>query len=120
LDAWSDRDITINAGKQQLSAEDEELLRREEIVMLLQGNNSMGERVYSYLKLSVLNLRRMKDDILTSKNFLPSDYGQVLAAGHGMPPPELRAQMGVQYGVVQQAETVAPKPALMQKPLWDD
>ncbi len=121
MDSWSDNEISTNAASpQHLSAEDEELLRREDIVMLLQGNNAMGERVYSYVKLSLLNLRKMKEAILNNDNFFPSDFGQVVAAGHGNPPPELRAEMGIQYGMVHQAEAAPPKPALMQKPLWED
>ena len=121
LDSWSNNNInSYEAPSQYVSAEDEELLRREDIVMLLQGNNAMGERVYSYIKLSLLNLRKMKDAILNNDEFFPSDFGQVVAAGHGTPPPELRAEMGIQYGMVHQAEAAPQKPALMQKPFWDD
>ncbi len=118
LNEWNQKEISQNAPQ----TEDEELLSREDIVMLLQGKNAYKERVYSYLKLSIKNLRLMKEAILNKEEFIPSDFGEVLAAGHGYPPPELRAEMGIKYGMMQAPQIEPEKPALMQKPtsMWDD
>lgn len=116
MDEWNQKEISQNAAL----TEDEELLLREDIVMLLQGKNAHKERVYSYVKLSIVNLRRMKDAIMQKEEFIPSDFGEVLAAGSGYPPPELRAEMGIQYGMMQAPKIEPERPALMQKPLWDD
>ena len=116
MDEWNQKEISKNAAL----AEDDESLSKEDIVLLLQGKNIHKERVYSYVKLSILNLERLKNAIIKKEEFTPSDFGEVLAAGSGYPPPELRAEMGIQYGMMQAPKIEPERPALMQKPLWDD
>lgn len=74
-------------------------LDREDIVMLLQGKNNNGEQVFSYIKLSISQLRALKDRILSRQTFEPSDFGTVLASGYGYPSPELRAEMHIKYDI---------------------
>jgi hypothetical protein len=113
---WKEQEVSKNA-----TSEDEELLAREDIVMLMQGKNAFNEKIYCYLRLSINNLRRMKDAIIRKEQFMPSDYGEVLAAGAGYPPPELRAEMAIAYGMMQAPKIESDKkPALMQKPMWDE
>ena len=116
MNEWNQKEISSNS-----TSEDEELLAREDIIMLMQGKNAFNERIYCYLRLSINNLRNMKEAILRKEQFMPSDYGEVLAAGNGYPPPELRAEMAVTYGMMQ-APKIEPekKPVLMQKPIWEE
>jgi hypothetical protein len=52
---------------------------------------------------------------------MPSDFGEVLAAGVGYPPPELRAEMAIAYGMMQPPKIESEKkPAIMQKPMWEE
>ncbi len=118
MNDWNQKEISQNVNN--LSPEDEEALAREEIVMLMQGKNTYGDRVYCYLKLSVLSLTRLKDAIVAKEDFMPSDYGEVLAAGNGYPEPELRAEMAVKYGLMQTPKIDPKKPAMLQKPVWDE
>jgi hypothetical protein len=82
-----------------LSPEDIETLSREEIVMLMQGKNENGERIFCYLQLSVLQLRELKNRIVHGENFQPSDFGAVLVSGSGDPSEELRAEMAAKYNL---------------------
>jgi hypothetical protein len=119
LNEWNQKEISQHKSD-TLSPEDEEMLAREEIVMLMQGKNTYGDRVYCYLKLSVLSLRKLKDAIVNKEDFMPSDFGEVLAAGNGYPEPELRAEMAVKYGLMQTPKVEPKRPAMMQKPVWDE
>jgi hypothetical protein len=113
---WKEQEVSKNAV-----SEDEELLAREDIVMLMQGKNAFNEKIYCYLRLSINNLRRMKDAIIRKEQFMPSDFGEVLAAGVGYPPPELRAEMAIAYGMMQPPKIESEKkPAIMQKPMWEE
>jgi hypothetical protein len=118
LNDWNQKEISKDINN--LSPEDEELLAKEEIVMLLQGKNTHGDRVYCYLRLSVLSLRDLKDAILNKQDFMPSDFGEVLAAGNGYPEPELRAEMAVKYGLMQTPKIEPKRPDMLQKPVWED
>ncbi|TAE79746.1 MAG: hypothetical protein EAZ74_05855 [Alphaproteobacteria bacterium] len=116
LNEWNQKEISQNA----LVGDEEDLLSKEDIVMLMQGKNPYGERIYCYLRLSINNLRRMKEAIINKEKFMPSDFGEVLAAGSGQPAPELRAEMAVTYGMMQTPKLEQRSMPLMQKPLWDD
>lgn len=77
----------------------------DEAVILVNGNNMFGDKVYSYIKFTLKNFRDMRDAMQKGENFKPSDYGEVVAAGRGEPSQELRDEMRVQYGLVD-----TPKP----------
>ncbi len=117
MNEWNQKEISRNAAQQ---AADEEILSSEDIVILMQGKNSFDERVYCYLKLDLDGMKKMKEAIVAKEEFMPSDFGEVLAAGQGQPPAELRAEMAVTYGMMQAPKVEPKKPALMQKPLWDE
>jgi len=78
----------------------DESLLEEEAVILLQGNNMFGDRVYSFVKFTLRNFRALRDAMAEGKDFKPSDYGVVLAAGRGEPTQELRDEMRVTYKMV--------------------
>lgn len=116
LNEWNEKEISRNASQDV----PDPALDEEDVVMLLQGKNSFNKRVYCYLKLSINNLKRLKESLINKDPFMPSDFGEVLAAGEGAPPPELRAEMAVKYGLMQSAQPQPQKPAIMQKPLWGE
>ncbi len=66
--------------------------------MRLDGKNSDGERVFSYIKLSLLQLRAMKEVIIKREEFAPSDYGEILVQGLGSPSEEVVEAMTQKYG----------------------
>lgn len=79
----------------------------EEIVILLQGSNMFGNRVYSYVKLLGKDLKEMFTKMQKGENFKPSDYGSVIAAGTGEPPKEVQEEMKEQYNM---QDVPIPKP----------
>lgn len=95
----------------------------EEIgVILMQGKNVYGDPIYTYLRLPIKNLIVMREKIVRRENFMPAEYGEVLAAGKGEPSAELRSEMAVAHNMI---DVPKPKPAVNQAfgapqtKLWD-
>lgn len=78
----------------------DETSKNDELVILLQGKNSFSDDIYSYLKLTMEKMYDLRIAMLEGKNFMPSDFGTVLAAGRGEPPQELRSEMAVRYKMI--------------------
>lgn len=91
----------------------DESLMKDEVVILLQGKNRFGDAIFSYLKLNLEKLIEMKRAMLRGQDFMPSDYGSVLAAGRGEPSVELRSEMAVRYKMIDKPMTTA---AQQEKP----
>ena len=87
---------------------DEELLE-EEVVILLSGRNRFGDQIYSYLKLTLRNLQELKKALKEKQEFMPADFGTVLAAGRGEPSPELRSEMAITYNMIDKPKPVEVK-----------
>ena len=83
----------------------EEKLLDDEVVVLLQGDNVFGDPIYSYLQLTVRKLKELQQALKDGKNFAPSEFGSVIAAGKGEPDEELKAEMAVKHKMV-----TLPKP----------
>ncbi len=107
--------------KNPLSQEEEQIDFDKEVVLFMQGNNSFGDKVYSYVKLSLRNVEKMMAKVKSKEDFFPSDFGTVLFAGTGEPTPELRSEMAVTYNLV---DVKPPLPAkslnFAQPSVWDE
>lgn len=77
----------------------DEALLNEKVVILLQGKNIDGTQIYTYLQLTLRELKRLRDKMRAACDFIPSEYGNVLAAGSGEPSAELRARMTQDYNM---------------------
>ena len=92
------------------------------VVLLLYGKNSFGDKIYSYVKVSLPNLPRLKSGVLSGKPFTPSDFGEVLAAGKGEPSAEVRAEIAALYPITDSRGV--PRAPLAAKPEekknWDE
>ncbi len=86
----------LTAGKASALAPD---LQNETGVILLNGKSSLGEPTYTYLKLSLGKLVELRDVMKSGKDFIASNYGEVLASGIGEPPPELKKRMADDYNM---------------------
>ena len=98
-------------------------------VLLLYGKNSFGDKIYSYLKITLPNLPRLKSAIMSGKGFTPSDFGEVIAAGKGEPTAEVRAEIAAKHTVMGNTNTSSsasnPPPAAVaakpeEKKNWDE
>jgi hypothetical protein len=105
--------ITKALGDVNFSMEEkiDDSLLDEDVVILLQGQNMFGDTIYSYVKLTLRNFRRMREDMGIGKNFKPSDYGEVVAAGRGDPSPEVREEMRIKYKMVEVPKPQSASPA---------
>lgn len=115
--------ISRTAGKSSGApvAIDEDLLD-EEVIFFMQGKNSFGDAIYSYVLLTLRNLQRLKKALDEKVKFHPSDFGTVVAAGKGVPSDELRAEMAATYNMVDlpaPTSVALPQPPVQPK-LWDD
>lgn len=97
-------------------------LAQEFVVLLLYGKNSFGDKIYSYVKIHLPNLQKLKSAIQSGKGFAPSDFGEVIAAGKGDPSAATRNEISAQYKVIDSRQpSAAPQSAPpAEKKSWDE
>ncbi|WP_298289861.1 AAA family ATPase [Novosphingobium sp.] len=88
----------------------DESLLNEKVVILLQGQNTYGSNIYTYLKLSLRSLQGLREVLMLKKDFMPAQYGEVLSAGMGLPSRTLRKQMAEEHNMVD-----VPRPKIGRK-----
>lgn len=116
---WVSKAFSAKAATVQI---DEELLD-EEVVIYMTGRNIYNDPTYAYIKLSLRNLQKLKAAMDAGEKFMPSDFGEVLAAGKGEPSPEIRSEMALTYNLVDMPKPAmgrraAPNPAAPS--VWDE
>lgn len=102
-----------------------DLFKEDFAVILLQGRNSFGDSIYSYVEVALPNIKKLYATLNSGVDFTPSDFGTILNAGKGTPTEALRKEMASTYNMVQPAtQGVIPKPstttAPIQKKAWDE
>ncbi len=92
------------------------------VVLLLFGKNSFGDKIYSYLKITLANLPRLKSAILTGQGFNPSDFGEVVAAGKGEPVEAVRNEIASMYQVLDPQKPTKSLDEFLsaEKKAWDE
>src|SRR5690606_13614576 len=91
------------------------------VVVLMQGKNTFGDRIYSYLKTTMPDLSRMHAAILAGAPFNPSDFGSVVAAGKGDPPEDVKAEISSMYRVLDSSRNAAaPATPPPEQKAWDE
>jgi hypothetical protein len=110
-------------SKNSTPVEIDEALLNEKVVIMLQGKNIYGDQIFTYLQLTLKSLQQLRDKMRRQEDFMPAEYGTVLAAGKGEPSAELRSEMAVTYNMIEVPRpkvTAAPAYAVPQPKLWDD
>jgi hypothetical protein len=99
-----------------------ELLKDEYAVILLQGKNVFGDMIYCYVKVSLPNIEKLQAALQNNPKFTPSDFGEVIAAGKGDPPPEVRAELAATYPILDSSKNAraVQAPAPEEKKNWDE
>ena len=99
-----------------------ELLKDEYVVILLQGKNVFGDMIYCYVKATYLNVEKLQAALKAGQNFNPSDFGEVLVAGKGFPPDEVKAEISQIYPMLETPRMVHQAAAEMpaEKKAWDE
>lgn len=102
------------------------LFKDEFAVILLQGKNVFGDTIYSYVKVGMSEIKNLYAALRSGENFNPSDFGSVVAAGKGEPPPEVRAEMANSYKMLEPIKPAlfpgggAPPEFPAEKKAWDE
>ena len=101
-----------------------ELFKDEYAVILLQGRNSFGDMIYSYVEVTLPNIKRLYAALNSGEDFTPSDFGTIVVAGKGAPPESLRTEMASNHNMMQ---PIAPavfqagsRSAPIEKKAWDE
>ena len=90
---------TQNAGnKPDFSA----LFKEDYAVLLLRGKNSFKNSIFSYVKISLPNIKRLYETMRDGLPFNPSDFGEVVAAGTGEPSAQVHAEVAAAYPIIDQ------------------
>jgi hypothetical protein len=97
-----------------------DILKDEHVVLLMQGKNMFGDRIYSYLKVALPDIRRLQETIRAGQNFNPSDFGTVVAAGKGDPTDEVKAEIAASYKLLDNPRQFAAPPAPKEEKPWDE
>lgn len=102
-----------------------ELFKDEFAVILLQGKNSFGDMIYSYVKVTLPNIKPLYNALGSGVDFSPSDFGEILAAGKGSPSEEVRNEMAKTYNMLQPIAPASFRPAVAvpvgaEKKSWDE
>ena len=104
-----------------------ELFKDEYAVMLLQGKNSFGDMIFSYVKVTLPNIKLLYAALNSGEDFVPSDFGTIIASGKGRPSDELRKEMADTYSMLQpiapavfQPAASSVNPITIQKKAWDE
>ena len=110
-------------SKNSTPVELDETLLNEKVVILLQGKNVYSDPIFTYLQLTLRSLQLLRDKMRKTQDFMPAEYGEVLAAGKGEPSTELRSEMAITHNMVdvpRPKAAAAPTYAVPQPKLWDD
>ena len=83
-----------------LTEQEKERLGDEEIVLLLSGFNNFGDKIYNYLKAPLKNIETIVRSVEGGGRFDLREYGEVIAAGLGMPTEEVRREIEGQYRMI--------------------
>lgn len=110
-------------SKNSTPVEVDDNLLKERVVILLQGKNIYGDQIFTYLQMTLQGLQQLRDKMRKGEDFMPAEYGTVLAAGKGEPTAEMRSEMAITHNMVDvpRPKAVAPPSyAVPQPKLWDD
>ncbi len=87
-------------GPSSFHIQADEKLLDETGVILMYGTNTFGDRIYSYIEITMRKLQDMKAAMDRNENVKPSDFGSVLAAGRGEPSQDIKDEMAAKYNLI--------------------
>ena len=93
---WRTKARSSNSTPVELN---EELLH-EKVVLYLTARNVYDDPIYCYIRLTLESLKQLKAAMDSGEDFMPANYGEILAAGKGSPTPEVKSEMAIKYDLV--------------------
>ncbi len=89
--------VTRAAVDSKLTVQDVKVLGSELVTLLIRGQNTFGDAIYSYVRLPADEIYKVEQALSADQGqFFPSHYGEVLAAGRGEPSEEIREEVGAE------------------------
>ena len=70
-----------------------EMFKDQFTIVLIRGKNAPGDQIYAYMRCNIDQLKRLNAVFKSDIDFSLTDYGTIIAAGRGEPPPELKAEI---------------------------
>lgn len=118
---WSTDETTTKSGMGAFA----ELFKDEYAVILLQGKNTFGDFIYSYVQVALPDIKRLHAALANGEDFTPSDFGTIVAAGKGEPPEAVRNEIAATYKTLEPIIPATFQPASAQpipteKKAWDE
>lgn len=89
---WVERAIGLQGAAQDIV--------EKSLVIMLEGKNIFGDRIFSYLDLHLGMLVELKKTMDSGADFSPASFGKVVASGTGSPSTELLEDMSRRYNMV--------------------
>jgi hypothetical protein len=83
-----------------LNEEERQRFKDEEIVLLLSGFNNFGDKIYNYLKLKLSLVQEVVTAVETGGKFDVRDFGEVIAAGLGVPDAAVKMEIEENYRMI--------------------
>lgn len=98
-----------------INTEDDE---REQVVVLVYGDNVFGDQVFAYVKMNIQNAKILKADIESGKQIDVNQYsGEIVAAGRGTPHRDLEEEIIKEYRMLPVSQ---PEVNNSQPKLWNN
>lgn len=72
----------------------------EEIVLLLGGFNNFGDKIYNYVKIPMAKVEELIKGVENGGRFDVREFGEVVAAGLGIPTPEVKKEIESTYRMI--------------------
>lgn len=69
-------------------------LADEKVTLLVQGRNTDGDEIYAYIHMEIARIHELQFKLASGKNFHPTEFGTVVAAGQGQPTEAVKAEIG--------------------------
>lgn len=90
-----------------------ELFKDEYAIILLQGKNAFGKMIFSYVKVTLPNIKKLHAAMNSGEDFSPSDFGIIVAAGEGEPSDVLKTEIADTFNMLQ---PITPSTFASEKP----
>lgn len=91
---WQDKALGIKTDSKSGEISDD-----SEVIILMTTRNEFGDQIYGYLKIPYKNYAVVKELTEQNKGFDPRQYGEIIAAGRGMPTQEVEDEIAREHGL---------------------
>lgn len=92
--------VSDDAAASTPPAGSETNLAHEDVVLLLSGFNNAGDQIYNYLKLELKDVEKLVKNVESGGRFDVRQYGEVIAAGLGVPTEEVKREVESKYKMI--------------------